>query len=110
MAVVLAIVVFVGSLTIGGRESAADQVRGSSGVGEFVNYGKTAPAPCRKALLPGAVNTCPFSNLSLVAIPTIKPDHAVPAMLTFAHWGLRNTTLPAQCSGFSPYRPPCLFI
>ena len=66
------------------------------------------PTPCQKSVLPGAVNTtCPLSNFSFNSIPVTAADITMTAAVTTARWQLSHSTLPPQCSGFSPYRPPC---
>jgi hypothetical protein len=110
IAMVLTVAVFISGSLVNGLPSPAETSLGSPIMGEFATYDKAAPKPCRKTSFPGALKTCPLSNLNFVAITASKPEHSLPSYLTVASWGLQNTTVSAQCGGFSPYRPPCLTI
>ena len=105
--VVLTLAVFLGTLPAGSPEFSIDPASGNHAASEFINYDKSVPKPCRKALLPGALNPCPLSAFSLVAIPADEPDHTVARQQKVAHWSVKNIKLYAQCDRFSPYRPPC---
>lgn len=82
----------------------------NSGRGEIAEWsGSTiaAPKPCKRAVLPGTVNTCPLAGLSLTAVPanesgTVQPLPAIQVVT----WRPHNDVLPAQCNASSPYRPP----
>ncbi|CCD98200.1 hypothetical protein [Bradyrhizobium sp. STM 3809] len=68
----------------------------------------SAPKPCRKAVLPGTINLCPFAAAGLTALPaddgaTAQP---LPASRTLS-WHPRHDALTTQCHASSPYRPPC---
>ena len=105
-AALMTILVFITSSSISVRAPSAE--KSLVALSEFVNYSKSAPKPCQKALIPGALTTCSLLNFSLNAVPAAEPEHAIPASLTGAHWRMSDTSLQAQCGGFSPYRPPCL--
>lgn len=107
-AALMAFVVFAASFAIAAHEPSAELSRNGPPVSEFVNYSKSAPKPCQKAVVPGAVNACSLSNISLNAISAAELDYAIPAALHIPHWRISNSSLRAQCDGFSPYRPPCL--
>lgn len=105
--VVLTLAVFLGPLAASSQEFSIDPVNGNHAASEFINYDKSVPKPCRKALLPGALNPCPLSVFSLVAIPADEPDHTVARLQKVTHFSVKNIKLYAQCDRFSPYRPPC---
>lgn len=107
-AALMVVVVFVASFAIAAREPSAELSRKGPPVSEFVNYSISVPKPCQKAVVPGAVNACSLSNISFNAIPAAELDYAIPAALHIPHWRISNSSLRAQCGGFSPYRPPCL--
>ncbi|MGJ4997054.1 hypothetical protein ACQR0Z_21705 [Bradyrhizobium sp. HKCCYLS3077] len=67
-----------------------------------------APKPCRKAVLPGTVNICPFAAASLTALPADDSATAQPmAKSRTLSWHPRHDALTTQCHASSPYRPPC---
>lgn len=102
----MVLVVFVASFALAASEPVlAISAKGRTVV-EMTTSGKHLPKPCRKMVLPGAVNTCPSSSFSFSFIPTIGADYAVPTLVTATLWRLNNSSLPAQCCSFSPYRPP----
>jgi len=84
-------------------------VRGQESVAEFVKPSTTAPKPCQRAALPGAINTCHLAGLGLSSIPSDEAGYAMPDFAVGSlSWRIRNSRQLAQCSGSSPYRPPCL--
>lgn len=101
----MAVVVLVASLGIATRGASAEGWPHAAV--EFVNYQQNVPKPCQKALLPGAVNTCPLSGFSLNAIPTDGAAYSEAHTVCDVRWQFRNTSLVAQCGDGSPYRPPC---
>ncbi|MGJ5181078.1 hypothetical protein ACQR16_30445 [Bradyrhizobium oligotrophicum] len=67
-----------------------------------------APKPCRKAVLPGTINLCPFAAASLTALPADDGATAQPlAASRTLSWQSRHDALATQCHASSPYRPPC---
>lgn len=103
----MVLVVFVASFALTAREPALAMSAKGRTVVEMTTSGKHLPKPCQKMVLPGTVNTCPLSSFTFNFIPTVGADPAVSALVTAAQWQLSNSSLPPQCSGFSPYRPPC---
>nr|WP_041757505.1 hypothetical protein [Bradyrhizobium sp. ORS 278] len=68
----------------------------------------SAPKPCRKAVLPGTINLCPFAAASLTALPADDSPMAQPmADARTLSWHPRHEALTTQCHASSPYRPPC---
>ncbi|WP_315796172.1 MULTISPECIES: hypothetical protein [unclassified Bradyrhizobium] len=68
----------------------------------------SAPKPCRKAVLPGMINTCPFAAAGLTAVPANDNPAAQPvAASRTLSWRPYDEALTTQCYGSSPYRPPC---
>jgi hypothetical protein len=107
VAALMVFIVFVASFALAAREPAlAMSAKGRIFV-EMTTPGKHLPKPCQKMVLPGAVNTCPLSSFIFNFIPTVAADPAVSTLVTATQWQLSNSSLPPQCSGFSPYRPPC---
>jgi len=103
----MVLVVFVASFALAAREPALAMSAKGRTVVEMTTSGKHLPKPCQKMVLPGAVNTCPLASFTFNFIPTVDADTAVSALVTAAPWQLSNSSLSAQCCGFSPYRPPC---
>ncbi|MGJ4925521.1 hypothetical protein ACQR1I_09380 [Bradyrhizobium sp. HKCCYLS2038] len=67
-----------------------------------------APKPCRKAVLPGTINVCPFAAASLTALPADDRATAQPmAASRTLSWHPQHDALTTQCHASSPYRPPC---
>ena len=86
--------------------------RGFAGqaVFELVNPRVKAAKPCQKALLPGEINTCQVSGgVNSLAGSAPNQNGPDPAVRTLS-WHMSSFRLPAQCSGPSPYRPPCLSL
>ena len=107
IAALMALVVFVASFAVAAREPALAMSANGRIVVAMTTFRKDLPKPCQKIVLPGTVNTCPLSSFSFSFIPTVGADYAVPTLVTATLWRLSNSSLPAQCCGFSPYRPPC---
>lgn len=103
--------VVVASLGSTARELAFGPVVAKISVAELVKPHAGVPKPCRSAVLPGAVNTCPLASLALTGFPTTEPGQTVPdAPVHALLWRIMNSRLPAQCGGPSPYRPPCPIV
>ncbi len=105
-AALLVLVLSLASL-LGTFNSASASNSGPREISEWSGSTTAAPKPCKRAVLPGAVNTCPFAGLSLTAVPanesdTVRPFPAVQVVT----WRPHNDVLPAQCNASSPYRPP----
>ncbi|CCD91516.1 conserved exported hypothetical protein [Bradyrhizobium sp. ORS 375] len=67
-----------------------------------------APKPCRKAVLPGTINICPFAAASLAALPANDNATAQPSVAARTlSWRPQDDALTTQCHASSPYRPPC---
>ncbi|CCD85159.1 hypothetical protein; putative signal peptide [Bradyrhizobium sp. ORS 285] len=67
-----------------------------------------APKPCRKAVLPGTINICPFAAASLSALPVDDGATTQPmAVSRTLSWHPQDDALTTQCHASSPYRPPC---
>lgn len=107
IATLMALVVFVASFALAAREPALAMLANGRAVAEMTISSKHLPKPCQKIVLPGTANTCPLSSFSFNFIPSVGADTAVPTLVTATLWRLSNSSLPAQCCGFSPYRPPC---
>jgi hypothetical protein len=107
LAALVALVVFIASVPVVAQaavSAGSNDVR----VAAVAENAKTkAPKPCQKSVIPGTVNTC-LSSFSISAIPAAGPEHPLRATSQGAPWRMSNSLLPAQCGGFSPYRPPCL--
>jgi hypothetical protein len=103
----MVLVVFVASFALAAREPALAMLAKGRIVVEMTTSGKHLPKPCQKMVLPGTVSTCPLSSFTFNFIPTTGAATVVPALVTAAQWRLSNSLLLPQCSGFSPYRPPC---
>ena len=68
----------------------------------------SAPKPCKRAVLPGTINTCPFAAASFTAFPADDSATAQPVAVTRTlSWRPHDDALAAQCNASSPYRPPC---
>ncbi|MGJ4946310.1 hypothetical protein ACQR1W_37540 [Bradyrhizobium sp. HKCCYLS1011] len=68
---------------------------------------QSVPKPCQKAVLPGAINTCPLAAFSVNGLPSNDPGAAAPSPVVHAlHWRTAHLRLPPQCGASSPYRPP----
>lgn len=109
-AALMAIVMFMASFAVTAREPVPQTSAGRVAMSAFVTYGKNVRKPCQKSVVPGTVNLCPLSSFNLTAIPTAAPDYAIPASLEDAHWRVSSSSLPPQCGGLSPYRPPCAIV
>lgn len=60
--------------------------------------------PCRRAVLPGAANSC---SVSVSAISVLPGAPCVgPREVAVIQWHVIEFSLAAQCQGASPYRPP----
>ena len=103
----MTLVVFVASFALSAREPAVAMAAKGRTVVEMTTSGKHLPKPCQKSVLPGTLSTCPLSAFSFNTIASTAADPAVPALVSAAPWQLSNSSLPPQCFGFSPYRPPC---
>lgn len=71
----------------------------------------STPKPCQRAVLPGAVNSCPLAGFNLNSLPADQsaaktPDAAVHTL----HWHVADARLNAQCGVSSPYRPPSRLV
>jgi hypothetical protein len=66
------------------------------------------PTPCQKSVLPGTVNACPLANFNFNGIAVTAAGITPATSVTAAPWHFSNSSLPPQCLGFSPYRPPCV--
>lgn len=102
----MALVVFVASFALAAREPALAMSANGRAVAEMTTSGKYLPKPCQKIVLPGTVNTCPLSNFSFNFIPGVGANTAGPTFVAEVQWQMSNSSLLAQCCGFSPYRPP----
>jgi len=106
-AALMVLVVVVASVASSGP--VLSSARGQEPVSEFIKKSTTKPKPCHRALLPGAVNTCPLAGFSFTSIPADEDIYAVPDSAAGSlSWRIINSRLLAQCSGAPPYRPPCL--
>ncbi len=99
--------VVAASLVIAGREPVLAVSENGRAIAEMTDFRRDLPKPCQKIVLPGPVNTCPLSSFSLNFIPIRGVEHEVPAWAAAAERRLSDSSLPAQCSGLAPYRPPC---
>lgn len=108
LAAVVALIFFVTSVASVAHRSASVQPDAVSIASVVKNSQPEFPKPCQKTVMPGAVNTCPLSSFSVSAIPFDGPENLFRAASQPALWQMSNSSLPAQCGGFSPYRPPCL--
>lgn len=104
----MAVVVLVVSLGLATRP--VDAEAGHHTAAEFVNYRQNVPKPCHKALLPGAVNTCPLSAFSFNAVPSEGAAYSPTLAGRDVRWRILTASLAAQCGGYSPYRPPCRIV
>jgi hypothetical protein len=68
----------------------------------------STPKPCKKVVLPGAINTCPFASVSFTAVPADESltQRPLPTIRALA-WRPGNDARPSQWDLSSPYRPPC---
>ena len=103
----MALVVFVASFALAAREPGLAMSANGRAVAEMTTSGKYLPKPCQKIVLPGTVNTCPLSSFSFNFIPSVGANAAGPTLVAAVQWQMSNSSLAAQCCGFSPYRPPC---
>ncbi len=93
---------------IGTSSSASARAGSQLASAEKSGMAQNLPKPCKRAALPGALNTCPFAGLGLTAIPAGESIAAQPFPIVQAvAWGARNDALPPQCGASSLYRPPC---
>jgi hypothetical protein len=112
LAGLMAVVMLAASFAVAARDPAVALPAGNSNASQFVTFDLTShrqaqPKPCQKHVLPGTINPCPLSSFSFNLILTTGADTAVPVLIGTAPWQLSNSSLPPQCAGFSPYRPPC---
>ncbi|MGC2774280.1 MAG: hypothetical protein WA418_01445 [Bradyrhizobium sp.] len=107
-AAMIAIVMSLAPL-LGALESAAAATAGKADAARQLSRTRTdAPKPCKKAVLPGTINTCPFAGAGVTAIPTSDGATAQPvAALQMLTWRPHDDALSTQCHASSPYRPPC---
>jgi hypothetical protein len=103
----MALVVFAASFALAAREPALAMSANGRAVAEITTSGKYLPKPCQKIVLPGTVNTCPLSSFSFNFIPSVGASTSGPTLVAAVQWQMSNSSLAAQCCGFSPYRPPC---
>ena len=103
----MALVVFAASFALAAREPALAMSANGRAVAEMTTSGKYLPKPCQKIVLPGTVNTCPLSSFSFNFVPSVGANTAGPTLVAAVQWQMSNSSLAAQCCGFSPYRPPC---
>ena len=110
-AVLMVIVVAVASWASAAREFSFGPAGAKSFVAELAEPHNGVPRPCQRAVLPGAVNTCPLASFSLASFPADEFGQIMPNTPVHAvRWHIMNSRLPAQCSAPSPYRPPCPIV
>jgi hypothetical protein len=110
-AALMVIVVVVASWASAAREFSFGPAGAKSFVAELAKPPAGVPKPCQRAVLPGAVNTCPLASFSLAGFPADEPSQIMPNALVHAVlWHVMNSRLPAQCGASSPYRPPCPIV
>ena len=74
---------------------------------EAASTRSSTPSPCKRTVLPGTVNTCPFASVSLTAVPADESlERPLPTVQALA-WRPSDDALPSQWDLSSPYRPPC---
>jgi hypothetical protein len=104
IAVVMSLAPLLGTLDV----AVAATTTGHAVAQNWSRPATSAPKPCRKAVLPGTINACPFAGASLTAIPadgdTTTQPVATPRTLA---WRSYDEALATQCHASSPYRPPC---
>jgi len=67
----------------------------------------SVPKPCHKAVLPGAINTCPLAAFGVNGLPTHDSGTvALPPAVHSLRWQIAHLRRAAQCGAASPYRPP----
>ncbi|BAM88174.1 conserved exported hypothetical protein [Bradyrhizobium oligotrophicum S58] len=110
---VAALIVLVMSLApmLGTFDAAAATSSGNGITAQHWSRTTTSvPKPCKKAVLPGTVNTCPFAGASFTAFPADDGATAQPVAATRTlSWRPYDDALAAQCNASSPYRPPCRY-
>ncbi len=84
-----------------GQPSAATQMSASH---------KQAPTPCQKMMLAGLASSCSVSGLGFTGIPAADAGTIVPDQFFAMRWAIVDVSAPPQCSGLSPYRPPCVGV
>ncbi|WP_315721978.1 MULTISPECIES: hypothetical protein [unclassified Bradyrhizobium] len=106
VAVLLALVMSLAPLL--GTFDAAAAATGDAVAQNWSRPATSAPKPCRKAVLPGTMNSCPFAGAGLTAIPAEEDATAQPvATSRTLAWRSYEEALATQCQASSPYRPPC---
>lgn len=61
-------------------------------------------------MLAGLASSCSVSGLSFSGLPAADAGTLVPDDFSATRWAIVNVSLPPQCSGLSPYRPPCISV
>jgi hypothetical protein len=110
-AALMVVVVVVASWASAARELSFGPAGAKSLAAELAKPHAAVPKPCKRAVLPGAVNTCPLASFSLTGFPADEPGQITPNKPVRAVlWHIMNSRLPAQCGASSPYRPPCPLV
>ena len=107
-AALIAIVIGLAPL-LGAFEPAAAATAGrADAVRHWSGAQADMPKPCKKAVLPGAISTCPFAGAGVTALPPSEDLTAQPiAAARTLTWRPHDAALSTQCHASSPYRPPC---
>ncbi|MGJ4910057.1 hypothetical protein ACQR10_22320 [Bradyrhizobium sp. HKCCYLRH2060] len=101
IALVLSLAPLLGTFEVATADAGA-------GVHQWSRTTTSAPKPCRKAVIPGMINTCPFAAAGLTAVPASDSGAAQPvAASRTLSWRPYDEALTTQCDASSPYRPPC---
>ncbi|MGJ4882274.1 hypothetical protein [Bradyrhizobium sp. HKCCYLRH1065] len=107
IAALIALVLSLAPL-LGTFEVATADAGAGAGAHQWSRTTTSAPKPCRKAVIPGMINTCPFAAAGLTAVPASDNPAAQPvAASRTLSWHAYDEALTTQCHASSPYRPPC---
>lgn len=104
LAILVACAIVAASFSIAAPARAHGQ---TSAATEMSASHKQAPTPCQKMMLAGLASSCSVSGLSFSGLPAADAGTTVPDDFSAARWAIVDLSLPPQCFGLSPYRPPC---
>ncbi len=104
VAVVMSLAPLLGTLDA----ATAAMATGKATAQNWSRAATSAPKPCKKAVLPGTINSCPYAGAIFTAIPADENATAQPvAASRTLTWRRYDDALATQCDASSPYRPPC---
>ena len=109
LAVLVACAIVAASVALAAPASAGIHGQ-TSAAAEMSTSHKQAPTPCRKMMLAGLASSCSVSGLSFSGLPAANAGTIVPEGFSATRWAIVDVALPPQCSGLSPYRPPCIGV